>query len=384
MGMTCKERILAALRGREVDYVPMFMDFWDPYIIERDTGRKREWRNERERLAVFRDNGWDTAVRLWLHVSPSAGVKTELRYEEDGQGTVLHQKWHTPAGTITEKLRVTEDWPEAAGRTDNLEFGSDFRTPRYIETPFKSSSDLDALEYLFPESNPADEKALRAGYVEGKALADEFNVPLIVYVDAGLDWLIWLNRPEEAVYAIVDGPEDVKKTLRIINGAKQRRLRSLLDWGVDAVIRRGWYESTDFWSPDIFREFAMPALREEIGMVHEAGGAHIYLMMTGIMPLLPDLAALPFDCLCGAEPALGGQDLGAIKKALPGKSVWGGISGPEHLSKGSPERTARAVREAFDLLGKTGSILGTGVCFRKHWPWENFHAMQDAWKALRK
>lgn len=381
--LTCKERVTAAICSQEVDYVPMMLDFWNPYYFDRKANVKRAWNNERERLAIYRDLGWDTKIQIGTSVTPCTDVKTETIYERDGDATILHQIWNTPAGKIEERIRVTEDWPEAFDRKENIGFGHDFRTPRYVEIPFKDSNDLDTLEYLFPENNPVDEEKLLTEYREKKALSEEFGVPLIVYMDGGMDWLIWLHKAEDAILLLMDRPEDAKRMMTVINRAKKRRLKMLLDLGADAVIRRGWYESTDFWNPQIFREYAAPELSEDIGMTHDADAGFIYLMMTGITPLLPDLAALPFDCLCGAEPSLGGQDLNVIHKSLPGKAIFGGISGPEHLSKGTPGNTVRAVEKAFEILGKKGFILGMGVGFRHYWSWENLEALDGAWKRLR-
>ena len=181
----------------------------------------------------------------------------------------------------------------------------------------------------------------------------------------------------------MDRPEYVKEMLAAINGAKKQRMEILLDLGLDAVLRRGWYESTDFWNPEMYREFAMPAIQEEIQLAHQADTGYIYLMMTGLMPLLPELAELPFDCLHGAEPALDGQDLGEIHRRLPGKSIFGGISGPEHFGAKKPDVVARAVEESFRLMGKTGLILGMGDAFRPYWSWENFAVFEETWKRLR-
>jgi len=381
--MSCKERVTAAIHSREVDYVPMIQDFWMPYIIDRKTNTKRAWNNERERLAIYRDLGWDTKIHVRTHVTPGKDVKTETIYEKDENGTIIHQTWDTPAGKISERLRLTEDWPEAFNRKENIELGHDFRTPRYIEVPFKNSNDLDALEYLFPENNPIDEQMILEQYREKKALSEEFGVPLIVYMDGGMDWFMWLHTAEEAVLLLMDRPEDAKRMLSVISKAKKQRLQMLLELGVDAVIRRGWYESADFWSPEIFKEYAMPELSKDIAMTHSANAGFIYLMMTGIMPLLSDLASLDFDCLCGAEPVLTGQDQRVLRKSLPGKAIFGGISGPEHLSKGTPENTVRGVEEAFEVMGKTGFILGPGVGFRHDWSWDNMEALDRTWKSLR-
>ena len=376
--MTTKERLLAALRCQEVDYVPLSMHFWsDP------RHPRAQWNTQRERLARYREWEWDTAVSISPPVTPSPEVRVEVSYETEGDATVLHQVWRTPAGKLEERLRVTDDWDAAQHVSGYLPFLDDFRTSRYIEFPVKTSQDVEVLEYLFPLDNPGDMDALARSHAAARALADEFDAPLVVEHCAGMDWLTWLYSAQEAVLRVVDDRPAMKRLLEIINRAHQRRLEALLDLGVDAVDRRGWYETTDFWSPEIVAELAQPALESEINLVRGAGAAYIYLMATGIMPLLPMLSSLPFHCLHGAEPAYGGQDLREIRRRLPGKSMWGGISGPEHLGRGTPASVKRAVEKAFEDCGAAGFILGMAVGIRHSWPAENLEACERTWRRLR-
>jgi hypothetical protein len=107
-------------------------------------------------------------------------------------------------------------------------------------------------------------------------------------------------------------------------------------------------------------------------------------MDSGCVPLLPDLAALDFDCLAGVDPATtGGTDLACVRRGLPGKSLWGGISGPLHLGRGTPTEVEAAVERAFAACGRTGFVLGPMVGIRHNWPWENLEACDRAWRRLR-
>lgn len=384
--MNSKKRMLSAIKCEEVDYVPMIIDFHNPFArddMQAQPHGQTLWRNERERLEAFKKWGWDTYLTVFPAVTPLQGVETSLEYEKDSEEEYIKQIWRTSAGNIQEKIRITEDWQEAYIRTENIPFGSDFRTARYIEFPFKEKADLAALEYLFPVENLKDTEAISQEYKEKKALADEFQVPLFIYLDSGMDWLTWLYPAEEAIMKLVDEPDTIDTLLSQINKAKRKRLEILLEMGVDGVYRRGWYESTDFWNPDIFRKYAMPELKLQVEMVHKAGGVYTYLMMTGIMPLLDDLSKIDFDCLVGVEPVLGNQDLAEIQKRLPGKSIWGGISGPEHLHMGTPEVIETAVEKSFRCLGKKGFILSPAVIFRRTWPWENLMALEKVWKKFR-
>lgn len=377
--MCVKERLLSAIQCREVDYVPMVIDLW----AGQPPHPKKMWKNERERLVVYRNWGWDTRVNIFAAVNPSVDVKVESNYIDSNGKNILHQMWHTPGGKVEETLRVTEDWYETYIAKESVGFLSDFRTSRYVEYPFKSIADLELLEYLFPVENKQDFENIYMEYKEKRAIADEFQVPLFVYLPAGMDWLLWLFTAEEAIIKVVNEPEFTHRLLSHINKAMEKRLDILLELGIDGVVRRGWYESTDFWSPKIFREYAKPAVDAEIEKVHNAGIPYIYLMMTGIMPLLPELASMKFDCLFGAEPALGEQNIAEIRKKLQGKAIWGGISGPIHLASHDSKLVVTAVEQAFEIMGRTGFVLGTGVGHREDWPWETMAACEMIWRKLR-
>jgi uroporphyrinogen-III decarboxylase len=378
--MTTRERLLAAVRCQDVDYVPMVIGFGGS-----SRHRNVTYRNERERLAFFRERGWDTFVPLSTRVSPMSQVQVATTYPAADGAPTVQQLWHTPVATLTERLRATDDWEAARARTVRIPLEDDFRPSRYLEVPFKSEQDLAALPYIFPLDNPLDTQRIIQEHAAARALANEFDVPLVANHSAGMDWLLWLYPAQEAVIRLVEAQGMIRRLLGQINAAFGRRLELALELGVNAVIRRGWYESTDFWSPGIFKHFAYPALEKEMALCRQAGVAHIYQMCTGVLPLLPMLAELPFDCLIGYEPVYGGQ-LGTLKRVrseLPGKSLWGGISGPEHLGRGTAEEVEQAVEKAFADCGKRGFILGPGVVFRNYWPWENLEAMERTWRRLR-
>jgi hypothetical protein len=106
-------------------------------------------------------------------------------------------------------------------------------------------------------------------------------------------------------------------------------------------------------------------------------------MNTGIMPIINDLAAIGFDCLAGPIPVSGSQELAVIKKALPGKCIWGGISAHEQLQMCRQEDAEKAVDSAFASIGKKGFILSPTSIFRRTWPWENLMAFEKAWRKNR-
>ncbi len=374
--MTTRERLLAAWRCQEVDYVPLVLSFWD-----QPRHPLANWTTERERLAWYRERGWDTYVQLPALLTPAPEVRAETRFEEREGRRVFVQWWHTPAGDLEERLWATEDW---LGELPTMyPLGDDFRPSRYLEPPFKTREDLAALPYLFPLESEADQEQMVVAHGEARALAEEFEVPVVAGVPAGLDWLIWLFRPQEIVMRAVLEPDFVCDLLAPINAAFQERLALALELGVDAVLRRGWYESTDFWSPTLYAQLAKPPLLREVALAHEAGAPVIYQMDSGITPLLGELDSVAFDCLLGGDPATSAQDQREIRRRLPSKALWGGISGPLHLGRGTPEQVERAVERAFADCGREGFILGPGVGLRHDWPTENLLACERAWRRLR-
>ena len=134
--MTSRERMMAAWRSQPVDHVPFGVHFWPtprhPHAI---------WSTERERLAFYRNREWDARLEVGTWISPLPDVQVEVRYEGDGVEQVLHQRWQTPTGTLSERLRVTDDWPGQRDATNPVGLGDDFRTSRYLEFPFKAEED---------------------------------------------------------------------------------------------------------------------------------------------------------------------------------------------------------------------------------------------------
>ena len=86
----------------------------------------------------------------------------------------------------------------------------------------------------------------------------------------GMDAVMWLCGMQEAVLLAVDAPDIMEELVRIISEWNLRRIEIYLDEGVDLLIKRAWYESTDVWSPSLYRRFMVPVLQKEIALAHQA------------------------------------------------------------------------------------------------------------------
>jgi len=377
--MTSKERILNAIRGDEVDYVPLIIGWNENQKLH----ERLSWRNGRERLAFASQRGWDTCVSIGATVTPAEGVSVRQTIRDEGGVKLLAQAWETPAVTLHEELLLTDNWDQSELNGPYLGLLSDFRTTRYREYPIKDARDIDALDYIFPVDNPGDMDSIVESYKIQRRLADEFQYPLFAYLDAGMDWLFWLYPLEESVYRAIDEPDNVRLILEKINASKMKRLELLLSLGVDGVVRRGWYECTDIWSPALLRQFAWPAIQKEIEMTHQADKVFIYTIDTGVKGIAAELAAMDIDCLHGLDPAQGDMTVKDVYAAFPGKTLWGGFSGPRDFGAETPDNAAKAVEEAIAVYGKRRLILGMAASYRYYYPWENYAAAEAAWKRLR-
>ena len=377
--MTSKERILAALNGGETDYVPLIIGWNENQKLH----ERLSWKNERERLRYASEQGWDTSLRVSATVTPAKSVSVRQTISEENGVKTLSQSWETPAVTLEEKLRLTDDWDRSELSGKYLGLCSDFRTTRYISYALKNESDIAALEYIFPEDNPDDTERIKESYAAQRALADEFGYPLFAYLDSGLDWLMWLYPLAEGAYRAVDEPGNVRRILEYINRAKHKRLELLLSLGVDGVNRRGWYECTDIWSPELLRQFTWPTLEREIEMTHAYDKAFIYTIDTGAKGIATDLNAMGIDCFQGLDPVRGDMTVKEIREAFPEKTLWGGFSAAVDFAAETPERAVRAVEEAIAVYGRRRLILGMAASFRYYYPWENYAAAEAAWKRLR-
>ena len=157
-----------------------------------------------------------------------------------------------------------------------------------------------------------------------------------------------------------------------------------LDLGVDIIWRDGFYETADLYGPRMLEQFLGERLRAESRLVHEAGRLQVYVVNTGVMPILDYLGTLDFDCLFGVDVAFRNTSAAAVRERLHDrKSFWVGPSNPFHLSNPDPEVTRAAVRRVFETFGREGLILSPCVSSHAITPWSSTAAMVDEWKKLR-
>ena len=385
---TSREKMLAVLENKQIDYIPCsFMIF---SALEEKCKDQFEFVEKQLKL------GLDAKVELpELPFRFHSEVKVKEWKEKTESGDLLHKEYQTPAGKLTCVVRKTEDWPYG----DRVPLFNDYLTPRCKKFLVEGKGDLEPLRYLF---NPPTKEDISLFRQQAKVLKDfasqkgllvsggwRFSFASEKGIDRdggtmGADALFWLCGVENAILLAMEEPETIMELLQIISEWNMKRMQVYLEEGVDLLIRRAWYESTDLWSPFLFRKFFFPVLKEEIKLVHQAGAKFGYIMTSGVMPLLDDFLKLGIDVLIGIDPLEGkGTDLRIIKDKLDGKvCLWGGVNGFLTVERGEEKEVKEAVEEAISILGPRGFILSPvdSVTDNSSRTWNNVKVMIETWQ----
>lgn len=382
MNMTPRERILAAMRRQEVDYTPCSPIF-NPLSPKQREGKRWQFPwpveadlRQRVRYAV-EELGVDPIVAAsFLPQFPVEGVTARTWVE----GDVLHKVWSTPEGELRSSVRYDQLWPHG----QDIPLFSDFNVGHAIKPWLENERDLACLKHvLHVPSTPRYLDDLRARVRETQAIAEEFQLPTQAYVGMGLTGAQHLFGVSQLCVMTIDQPELVDAYLEYEHGLNLKMSEMAGDFGFDIVHRNGFYETADFYSPQMLEQFLGARLRREAQAVHHAGMLICYTANTGVMPILDYFDSLPFDCMAHLDIAHKGASSRVMRDKLAhSKSFWTGPSSTYHIYAG-PEATRAAVREVFEVFGRRGLILGPCPSSHSIMPWESTLAMLDEWRQLR-
>jgi len=373
--MTSRERLLCAMSCQKPDHVPLW-NLW------RSKEQPFDGRSP-QRIPVVLGLGLDDTLRL----EPPWGMSPEVRivrwkeYLPGERHPVLHKVYETPKGALQTVVRTSQDWPH----DDDMPLFSDYNLPRASEFLLKGPEDLEKLAYVL---RPPDNEQVAAFREKAEALrvfADRHQVLIEGGRIEGSDAAFWLCGVEPLLIAAVEQPDFVAQLLGFIEHWERRRIELCLDVGVEVVLRRGWYETPELWSPRLFRRLIAPMLQREATLAHQGGAKFRYIMTMGIMPILEDFAEVGVDVLAGVDPVQGGAHLAVVKEKLDGRvCVMGGMNAAITLGPGSTkEDIRRAVGEAVRTLAPGGGFILYPVDqIFQDTPWQNVLTLIECWQEM--
>ncbi len=395
---TSRERMHAALNYADLDYIPCsFMLFYN--IYEHCT-------DEEEFITRQVDLGLDAFVHAGhlnhtLHMRANLDSQAKYRewVEKSGDAVYFCRRIDTPKGPLTSRVRQRSGWPTE----DDFPIMKDWIVPRAEEVLVKPEEDLGKLRYLFGSFKDEDIALLREEAEAAKKLADRHGLLLVggwkgavkpgTQVDPGVmgaDALAWLSGYEDVMVLSVTKPDIIKEYLDIIHKWNMRQIEIYLDvTDAELIVRRAWYETTEFWTPTAYRELIAPTVKREAQLVHQAGRKYGYIITSAFVPVLDDILDAGVDVLIGLDPEEGkGTDLAVVKEKFAEKkrAIWGGVSGAVTVEQGTEEQTEKAVVRALRELGWGGGFILSPVDNVREDTsnaWRNTYAFINAWKRFR-
>lgn len=379
--MTCRERVLAAMRGGEVDHVPC-VPVCNPLHERQRRGYRYQFPwgpSERERCEyLVNELGVDAYVVVDIPaVNPAPGVCSCVWLE----GGLIHKVWDTPRGELRASVRYDDQWIHGL----DVPFYSDFLVGHCAEHWIETEQDLESLQTILrpPEAGPALDR-IRFAFMEARRLADRLGLPVMAGIGKGLTGGLQLVGPTEICLMAMEQPDLVHAYLQWEHGLNLRLLDLAADLGIDIVRRNGFYESADFYGPAMLKDFLGDFLGKEARLAREGGMVSTYTLNTGLMPILDHMATLAFDCFDSIDIAFKDLDLRRLCDSQPeGRGYWIGPSSAYHLWQDDPEPARAAVRRCFEVIGKRGLLISPSPSIHSIMPWSNMLAIIAQWRELR-
>ncbi len=385
--------MLVSLQGGEPDHIPcsfmLFHNLWNTCHSKRAYIEKQ--------VAL----GLDAYVPVGhLEHSLHPDALSHEWIEQHGKEVVFCRRIDTSAGPLTSRIVQRNGWP----KNHPLPLFDDWVIPRSEKFLVDCEQDLEKVRYLFGPFRDEHIKALQTQAQEADNIAREHNLLQVggwqalvspgVSVDYGVmgaDALSWLSGYIPVMELALTRPDIIKEYLNIIHSWNLKQIELFLDsTNADLIIRRGWYETCEFWTPFAFKTMIAPTLQKEAALVHQAGKLYGYIITSAFLPVLDDIVNSGVDVLIGIDPEEGkGTKLSAVKNRFreKGKALWGGVSGAMTVELGTKKETEEAVLTALEILGEGGGFILSpvdNVRENTEKAWENTHTFIHTWKLYGK
>ncbi|MDD2706569.1 MAG: uroporphyrinogen decarboxylase family protein [Verrucomicrobiae bacterium] len=410
--MTSKQRLLAAWNGKPVDHVPLTTwcfglkapphlkwtrdgidrTFWyslrmehlhtlpQPWTVEDDFQRVRSWQS------LGLDDVLDVSVpwsadpsTTWKDTEVPAGKMVP-------QYPVMIRDYQTPSGGLRHAVRKTGEDGGAGWviQPNCVPLIEDFNIPRGVKHIVSSPSDVKAIGHLYM---PPDAKA-RTWFAERiakvKAFADQNGVAVQAWACFGMDAMVWLTGTEGAILLAMDEPHAFRQLLDIILKTDLARAELAASTpGVDIVSQRGWYSSTDLWSPALFNEYTFPCIKAVADTIHRHGKKFGYVMTTGVEKLGERLADAGVDVLYFVDPVQDKVRLEWVREHLASRLTVVGGTNALSVQTGWKNGLGDEIKRAIDCLAPTNRfILHPVDALFPDTPWEGVEELIKAWKQM--
>ena len=409
--MNSRERIQAVLNGKPPDHTPLTtwcfglkpepgltweqkgrsIEYWYSLRMEHLHTLPQPWNldDELRRVQAWQSLGVDDVIDVSIPWSMSSEVTyrdTTLNPGDNAGDTeypVMLREYKTPAGALRHAVKKTgeEQGPGWVVQPDTVPLIEDFNIPRATMHAVSSTEDIAKIRYLYMQPGE-QEKNWFEKRMEDIAIGNGGEVAVQAWSAFGMDAAVWFCGAEGAVFMAMDYPEQFGKLMDIIAGTDYARTGlACSSPEIDIVVQRGWYSSTDFWSPALFDRYVFPHLKECASLAHDHGKKYGYVMTTGVATLGDRLIDAGVDLLYFADPVQDGLPLKrAVELTKRGMTVVGGANAVSLASR-NKKQIEREIERAVEILSPTNRfILHPVDAVFPDTPWESIEIMIDCWR----
>jgi len=330
-------------------------------------------------------------------VDPHPDVRIKTWREKKGMEVLLTKEFHTPAGVLRQTVHETNDWcdalhgpwiPTTFGTEKRYEFGmhvfDDHNVSRRTEPWVKGPEDLEKLKYIIrlPDGWKLDE--WRMDVERALEFAKRHNIITVVRRTIVGDAFQWFCDIPWFMTQLYDNPEFVDQFLQIFQDWAKKQVELALEFDVDMVYYRGWYETPTYWGVKGFKRFLVPLVEEQARTTHAAGKLFGYFLPEGHGVFADVLRDLETDVLMAIDPRmLHAGDLHDLFAKTGGKkSFWGGVDAEVTLATEDAAIIEKAVRYAIDSLAGNRGLILSAMVFPQLAEKATLY-MIDAWKKYR-
>ena len=334
MEMTPKRRLLAAIRGEEVDHVP-FSPFLAYYFdfLPKET-------QEKGQLEYLKAMGADPLLRGFI-----AAYKTRRRecsVTEKTQGNKRYITTHTPKGELYSVYTYV----------------SESNTWFLTEHPVKGIEDIPAAMALYEDLEIVDNIAEANRQVEALG-EDGLHISIIGAENksAYQHMVEHLVGTENLIYLTMDYPDEVRELTEVIAAKNRKTVEYTAESKIEACL--SWEDSsTTNLSPALYREYIAPEITEWNKILRDSGKIYIQHACGHIKDLLLPIAGQGVTAIESiSPPPTGNVTMEEAHRILPSHvGLIGGIE-PVQFLQDSVENLLRYTEALCAMMKGRGFVL---------------------------
>ena len=389
--MTSKERVQSVLAHEIPDLVP-----WGEWAIDFDTvekiiGHQTYYRAKARSVMGFWEGRRDEVVQSWREdgidffrkmgnfdiinaAAMAASLAPPRDFDFEKPRKVDDNTWEFADGSVYKFSELTADLTKIHDpHVGEKQFSpEDFKHPPAIEPPDDSCFEVvDAFIEAFGQDR----------FIVGPS-AGEVGIFLLggSFEEGGGGFSYGLMQ-------FLDNPDAVKAAVRyeveknnLLDRYYIRPGQDAIGWGQDFASTKG-----PFISPDMFREFALPAIKSRVGNIHDKFGLPVMKHACGNNNELMELfVEAGYDAYQSIQHSAH-MDLARIKEEYAAHFVpWGGVS-VELLVSGTSAEVRQEVRKALETYKPGGRyIFGSTHSIAVGTKYDNFMVMVEEFEKNRK